>query len=137
MPLRHNMIVIENFSVIIKLSHKVVVFFVIVWYNVVVVMNMLINIAVKKEAVRNEQMISEYEKLISALPKGSLICRKNEYYYLKYRENGKVCDKYIGKDMKLVEDIKEKLKLRKHYTEMLELLKEEKKTIHKVLEGLK
>ena len=103
----------------------------------VVVMNMLINIAVKNEAVRNEQMISEYEKLISALPKGSLVCRKNEYYYLKYRENGKVYDKYIGKNMKLVEDIKEKLKLRKHYTEMLELLKEEKKTIHKVLEGLK
>lgn len=98
---------------------------------------MLINIAVKNEAVRNEQMISEYEKLISALPKGSLICRKNEYYYLKYRENGKVYDKYIGKDMELVEDIKEKIKLRKHYSEMLELLKEEKKTIHKVLEGLK
>lgn len=98
---------------------------------------MLINIAVKNEAVRNEQMISEYEKLISALPKGSLICRKNEYYYLKYRENGKVCDKYIGKNMELVEDIKEKIKLRKHYLDMLELLKEEQKTIHKVLEGLK
>ena len=98
---------------------------------------MLINIAVKNEAVRNEQMISEYEKLISALPKGSLICRKNEYYYLKYRENGKVCDKYIGKNMQLVEDIKEKIKLRKHYLDMLELLKEEQKTIHKVLEGLK
>lgn len=98
---------------------------------------MLINIAVKNEAIRNEQMISEYEKLISALPKGSLICRKNEYYYLKYRENGKIYDKYVGKDIKLVEDIKEKIKLRKHYSEMLELLKEEKKTIHKVLEGLK
>lgn len=98
---------------------------------------MLINIAVKNEAVRNEQMISEYEKLISALPKGSLICRKNEYYYLKYRENGKICDKYIGKNMELVEDIKEKIKLRKHYLDMLELLKEEQKTIHKVLEGLK
>lgn len=98
---------------------------------------MLINIVVKNEAIRNEQMISEYEKLISALPKGSLICRKNEYYYLKYRENGKIYDKYIGKDTRLVEDIKEKIKLRKHYSEMLELLKEEKKTIHKVLEGLK
>lgn len=108
-----------------------------VWYSIVVVMNMLINIAVKNEAIRNEQMISEYEKLISALPKGSLICRKNEYYYLKYRENGKIYDKYVGKDIKLVEDIKEKIKLRKHYSEMLELLKEEKKTIHKVLEGLK
>lgn len=111
--------------------------FIFVWYNIDVVMNMLINIAVKNEAVRNEQMISEYEKLISVLPKGSLICRKNEYYYLKYRENGKLYDKYIGKDMKLVEDIEEKLKLRKHYTQMLELLKEERKTIYKVLEGLK
>lgn len=98
---------------------------------------MLINIAVKNEAIRNEQMISEYEKLISGLPKGSLICRKNEYYYLKYRENGKVYDKYIGKDMEVVEDIKEKINLRKHYSKMLELLKEEQKTIHKVLEGLK
>ena len=129
--------VIDKFSVVVNLSHKIIVIFVFVWYNIVVVMNMLINIAVKNEAVRNEQMISEYEKLISALPKGSLICRKNEYYYLKYRENGKVCDKYIGKNMQLVEDIKEKIKLRKHYLDMLELLKEEQKTIHKVLEGLK
>lgn len=33
--------------------------------------------------------------------------------------------------------IEEKLKLRKHYTQMLELLKEERKTIYKVLVGLK
>ena len=57
--------------------------FIFAWYNIAVVMNMLINIAVKNEAARNEQVISEYEKLISFLTKGSLICRKNEYYYLK------------------------------------------------------
>lgn len=32
--------------------------------------------------------------LLSNLPRGSLICRKKEYYYLKYRENGKIYDKY-------------------------------------------
>lgn len=121
----------------IKLPHKTIVISIFVWYNVFVVKNMLFNIAVKNEAIRNQQMISEYKKLISDLPKGSLICRKNEYYYLKYRENGKMYDKYIGKDMKLIEDIKEKINLRKHYSEMLERLNEEQKIIQKVLEELK
>ena len=57
---------------------------------------MLIDSVVQKEAVRNEQMILQYESLIEALPKGSIACRKNGYYYLRYRENGKLYDKYIG-----------------------------------------
>lgn len=97
---------------------------------------MLIGIVVQNEALRNEQMIHEYEALLDELPKGSLICRNNEYYYLKYRENGKLHDKYIGKDADVVADIKSKLKLRKHYTEMLAALKQEQKAIHKILEGL-
>ena len=48
---------------------------------------MLIGQVIKNESERNEQMIHEYESLISELPKGSLICRKNEYYYLKYMLN--------------------------------------------------
>ena len=59
---------------------------------------MIIISVIKNEASRNSEMISQYEKLIAELPKGSLICRKNEYYYLKYRKNGKVCDDYVGKD---------------------------------------
>ncbi len=81
-------------------------------------------------------MIRQYESLISDLPRGSLICRKNEYYYLKYREGGKVHDEYIGKDRKVVEEIKDKLELRKHYTQMLSALKQEQKAIRKILEGL-
>ncbi len=80
-------------------------------------------------------MIAEYKNLIDSLPKGSLVCRKS-YYYLKYRENGKVCDKYIGKDPTVIEDIRTKLKLRKHYVDMLNLLEQEQKAIKKVLEGL-
>lgn len=98
---------------------------------------MLINTVIKNEAVRNKQMIAEYEKLISVLPKGSLICRKNQYYYLKYRKDGKVCDEYIGKSSEAVDRLREQLKQRKHYEKMLASLKREQKTITKILEGMK
>lgn len=96
---------------------------------------MIINTVVKNEAVRNNEMIRQYEKLISALPKGSLICRKNEYFYLKYRKNGKVCDDYIGKDKDKVLKFSEQLEQRKHYEKMLSALKQEQKVIGKILEG--
>ncbi len=97
---------------------------------------MLINSVVKNEAERNSQMIEEYERLIESLPKGSIICRKKEYYYLKYRKDGKVCDDYIGKDLDEVAQIKEQLEQRKHYEKMLSALRQEQKTINKILEGL-
>ena len=64
---------------------------------------MLIQTIIQNEADRNKRMILEYKALIDGLPKGSLICRKNEYYYLKYRENGKLYDRYLGKDGDAVE----------------------------------
>lgn len=97
---------------------------------------MIINSVVRNEALRNNEMIQQYEKLISNLPKGSLICRKNEYYYLKYRKNGKVCDDYVGKDKERISAIKEQLEQRKHYEKMLSALKQEQKVINKILEGL-
>ena len=100
------------------------------------VIAMLINSVIKNEAIRNEQMTREYEKLISELPKGSLICRKNEYYYLKYRQDGKVCDEYVGKNPEVVATVKEQLERRKHYEKMLLVLKQERKTIAKMMEGL-
>jgi len=96
---------------------------------------MLIQSVVQNEANRNENMIRQYEALIETLPRGSLICRKKQYYYLKYRKDGKVCDEYIGKDPVVVADIRSKLEQRKHYTEMLTTLKQEQKVIQKILEG--
>ena len=81
-------------------------------------------------------MIEEYERLIGGLPKGSIICRKKEYYYLKYRKDGKVCDDYIGKDLDIVAQIREQLEKRKHYEKMLSALRQEQKIINKILEGL-
>ena len=96
---------------------------------------MIIDSVVKKEAERNSEMITRYEEVISKLPKGSIICRKNEYYYLKYRKDGKVYDDYIGKDADTVAEIKEKIEWRKHCEKMLSALKKEKKAINKILEG--
>lgn len=79
---------------------------------------MLIDSVVQKEAVRNEQMILQYESLLEALPKGSIACRKNGYYYLRYRENGKLYDKYIGKDTDTVDTIREKLALRNSFVKI-------------------
>lgn len=97
---------------------------------------MLIETVIQKEAQRNSRMIQQYEDLIAQLPKGSLICRKKEYYYLKYRQDGKVCDEYIGKDPETVARVREQLELRKHYLDMLSALKQEQKKIQKLLEGI-
>ncbi len=96
---------------------------------------MLIHAVIKNEEERNKRMIIEYTRLLSELPKGVLICRKN-YFYLKFRENGKICDKYIGKESAAVEEIRTKLLLRKHYATMLEALMQEQKAIQKLLEDI-
>lgn len=90
----------------------------------------------RKEAARNNSMICQYEALIKELPRGSLICRKKEYYYLKYREDGKMHDKYIGKEPAVIAEIRNKLERRKHYMQMLTALKREQKVIQKMLEEL-
>ena len=97
---------------------------------------MLIQSVVENEAERNQNMISQYEELLDELPRGSLICRKKDYYYLKYRKDGKIYDEYIGKDSETVEMIRRKLEQRKHYAEMLSELKKEQKAIQKMLEVL-
>ena len=84
---------------------------------------MLINTVLHNEADRNAHMLNEYRNLLAQLPKGSLICRK-DYYYLKYRENGKICDKYIGKAGSTVDQLREQLELRKHYSDMLNALEQ-------------
>lgn len=97
---------------------------------------MLIDLVIKNESERNKRMITEYENLLETLPKGSLICRKKEYYYLKYRKDGKIHDEYVGKNPEILEKVKEQLDRRKHCEEMLSELKREQKAINKILEEL-
>ena len=98
---------------------------------------MIIESVMNNEAIRNSKMIEEYNKLINELPKGSLVLKKNKYYYLKYRKDGKVYDEYIGKDPNKIAEIQDKIERRKHYEKMLSSLKQEQKVINQILEGLK
>lgn len=96
---------------------------------------MLIGSVVKNEALRNAQMIKQYEAQLAILPKGSLISRKG-YFYLKFRKDGKVRDEYVGKDPVKISELQEQLALRRHCKMMLSTLKQEQKKIHKILEAL-
>lgn len=98
---------------------------------------MLIRSIIQNEYERNAQMISEYDALIDALPKGTLVCKKNGYYYLKYRDGDKVRDKYIGKDSTIVEQVRTQIALRKHYSDMMTALLREQKAIQNIMEELK
>ena len=98
-------------------------------------MNLIIG-TILKEKNRIEYQLEEYRKNIKDLPKGTLLGRKGRngqlYYYLKYRDAGKVVSKYIGKD---VEDLSDKISKRKHIDAMIKLLEEELKIANKALEG--
>jgi len=54
----------------------------------------------REELENSERMKVRYEEELAALPRGSLVKRVikgNEYYYLVYREAGKVHSEYRGK----------------------------------------
>lgn len=95
----------------------------------------LISALIKKESIRNQKMISEYEKELESLPKGSIktkVIGNNCYYYLNYRDGKKVVSKYIGKDENNIEFIKDQLAKRHHIELMIKHLKSEQLQIKKL-----
>lgn len=90
---------------------------------------------IDKESLRNQNMIAEYEKELTTLPKGSIKTKKvgnRIYYYLNYRDGKKVVSKYVGKDENSLQAVKEGLERRVHVEAMLKKLKEEQKQIKKL-----
>lgn len=89
------------------------------------------------ELERNRRMQSRYRKEIDQLPKGALYLRKinqHQYYYLNYRENGKVIAKYLGKyEAVEVESLRKKISERKHYEDLLKKLNNEENMLTKAL----
>ena len=98
-------------------------------------MNLMIG-TILREKKRIEYQLEEYRKIIKELPKGTLLGRKGRngqlYYYLKYRDDGKVISKYIGKE---AGDLPDKIEKRKHIDAMIKSLEEELKIANKALEG--
>ena len=97
-------------------------------------MNLLLS-TVMKEKQRIEYMLSKYRNELLQIPKGSLSVKSvngKEYFYLKYRENNKVCSKYIRQAE--VETVRIQIEKRKHIEAMIRSLEEELAIANKVLE---
>lgn len=72
-------------------------------------------------------------KELNNLPKGSIKKRKinnNNYYYLQYRENQKVIQKYLGKNNPI--DLEKKLKRKKLLQKQLKEINSNIKIIEKL-----
>jgi hypothetical protein len=90
------------------------------------------------ELRRCQEMLDNLQKSLSALPKGALNKRKKRYkdreysyYYLKYRDGGKVINKHISN--KKVKEILENLKLRKKYEKEIQSYKKKIAYLNKLM----
>jgi len=96
---------------------------------------------VLKEELQNSiQMKINYEKSLAKLPRGSLVKKRikgNKYYYIIFREKGKVKFVYKGRrvSQKLIDKYMQIKKLRAKYRNSLSKLKKQIKFIKGTLRG--
>ena len=93
-----------------------------------------------REELRNSlQMKRDYERELSRLPRGSLIrkrIRGHEYYYLVYREDGRVKQEYRGKVGEAeVQRYREAKEYRARYRRLLSQVKKQIKFLRSALRG--
>ena len=92
---------------------------------------------VQKEKQRIDRMLEAYLKQLDGLPKGTVAEKKsgkNIYYYLKYRDGGKVVSEYLGKDDEKVGRMRDLLDKRRHVEGMIKHLREEQALASRILE---
>ena len=90
---------------------------------------------ISREEARNENMLTEYTKVLETLPRGKITPKTingKTYYYLYYRDGKKVVSKYIGKDEESLIAVREQLARRSQIEEIIKKLKEEKAQIKKL-----
>jgi len=114
-------------------------YFVYVEYNVfggVYSMQTVIFGMLQEEKQRNLEMQKTYRKEIEALRKGSIMAKcvsGNNYYYLKYRDGGKVKNDYIGKNEDIVKEVRNEIEKRKYLLGVLKRLQVEYRQIEKIV----
>ena len=89
-----------------------------------------------EEKERSLAMQSQYQKEISALPKGSIVKkvkRGRAYFYLTYRRGDKVVSDYVGKDAEQAAKLCQAIKKRKHLESIIKNLKSDLKLIEKAV----
>ena len=90
---------------------------------------------ISREEARNENMLTEYTKVLETLPRGKITPKTingKTYYYLYYRDGKKVVSKYIGKDEESLIAVREQLARRSQIEEIIKKQKEEKTQIKKL-----
>lgn len=98
-------------------------------------MNLMISMALQ-EKQRIDYMLDKYQQALVDLPKGTISEKQvggNTYYYLKYRDGGKVVSKYITKEK--VDALRQQIERRRHIESMVRSLSEERALAEKILEG--
>lgn len=98
-------------------------------------MNMILTTIIQ-EKQRIEYMREKYQEELDRLPKGTISEKKSGekvYYYLKYRDGGKVVSRYISKSA--IDEVRTQVEKRKHIEVMIKSLQEELAIADKALEG--
>ena len=98
-------------------------------------MNLMISMALQ-EKQRIDYMLDKYQQALEGLPKGTISEKQvggKTYYYLKYRDGGKVVSKYITKEN--VDSMRQQIERRRHIESMVRSLSEERALAEKILEG--
>jgi len=92
-----------------------------------------------REIERMSALRDVYDKQLASLPKGSLQVKERKgkkYYYLTYRNNGRVISEYAGNDETVIAELKEKLERRKCIAKLLKSIKSELALMNKVMGAL-
>ena len=112
------------------------------WYDFINGIPMKVIKSVLKEELANSlAMQKNYERELAKLPKGSLIKKKIKghlYYYLVYREKGKVQFDYKGKSSgQEIKKYKQAKEYRAKYRKLLSEVNQQIKFLRSVLRGQK
>jgi len=101
---------------------------------------MAIKDVLREELENSIRMKKGYEKKLSELPRGSLqkkIIKDNVYYYVAFREKGRVKFEYKGKEVskKMQKEYEHAKKLRAEYRKNISQLKKQIKYLKGALRG--
>jgi hypothetical protein len=87
----------------------------------------------KERIERNEQI---YMKELKQLPKGAVVEKRRGnkiYYYISYRDKGKVKQEYLKLPMEKITELKKKIEKRRRLERSLRDLQKEKKLVQRMV----
>ena len=90
----------------------------------------------REELARSKELLSFKERSLHELPKGSIQIKRikgREYYYLFYREGGRVKSNYLGSDPRKFEVLRKQIDRRKALELSIKRSKEDIRLLEKAV----